>query len=237
MSSLRVVGTGSSGNCYVLKNDNDILILDAGIPLPQIYEAIHFKIADVNSCFVSHFHGDHSSSVKNLLKLYVPVIMSEITANLLDLSIVKYPSLITTENTTIGGWTIKTFSVEHDAPGTVGCLMVHRNSPNVICYITDAGFVRTSPQGVQTLIIECNYIDDLIDWTALTEQQIRLKQSHMSLARLMSYMQKIDQSKLENIILVHLSDSHSNEKRIVEELATVTKAKIYAATAGLEIEL
>ena len=29
---LRCIGSGSSGNCYIITCDNEILILDAGLP-------------------------------------------------------------------------------------------------------------------------------------------------------------------------------------------------------------
>ena len=32
---LKVLGSGSSGNCYILENDNEALIIEAGLPFME----------------------------------------------------------------------------------------------------------------------------------------------------------------------------------------------------------
>jgi ribonuclease BN (tRNA processing enzyme) len=127
---------------------------------------------------------------------------------------------------------VKSFDSEHDLPGTLGFMIQNRLSDGVICYITDSGFVKTAPKGVQTLIIECNYVDELMDYSETKEVQMRTKESHMSLERLKSYLGKIDLSELKTVVLVHLSDRHSNERQMVREIQEITHARVFAAHAG-----
>lgn len=55
---VRCIGTGSSGNCYALyDNDSNILLLDLGLARKQILRGIGFNVSDVVGCVVSHEHG------------------------------------------------------------------------------------------------------------------------------------------------------------------------------------
>jgi len=54
---LRCVGSGSTGNSYVLDNGNEILLLDAGVRLLEVKKAIDFQISKVVGCVITHEHG------------------------------------------------------------------------------------------------------------------------------------------------------------------------------------
>jgi glyoxylase-like metal-dependent hydrolase (beta-lactamase superfamily II) len=50
-------GSGSSGNCYSITDESGkILLLDAGIPLPDIKKLARWKVGDVVGAFISHSH-------------------------------------------------------------------------------------------------------------------------------------------------------------------------------------
>ena len=55
---VRCIGSGSSGNCHALIDDNGkILLLDVGITKNEILKAIDFRISDIVGAVVSHGHG------------------------------------------------------------------------------------------------------------------------------------------------------------------------------------
>lgn len=56
MIMLKTIATGSSGNCYALINDNEILLLDLGVSAKIIKKAIDFRVSDISGCLVSHGH-------------------------------------------------------------------------------------------------------------------------------------------------------------------------------------
>lgn len=56
MLMLKTTATGSSGNCYALMNDNEILLLDLGVSEKVIKKAIDFRISDIAGCLVTHKH-------------------------------------------------------------------------------------------------------------------------------------------------------------------------------------
>lgn len=71
---VRCIGTGSSGNCYALyDNDGKILLLDLGLARKEILKGIDFNVSDVAGAVVSHGHGDHAKAVKDFENMGIPV--------------------------------------------------------------------------------------------------------------------------------------------------------------------
>lgn len=56
MLMLKTIATGSSGNCYALMNDKEILLLDLGVSEKTIKKAIDFRVSDIVGCLVTHKH-------------------------------------------------------------------------------------------------------------------------------------------------------------------------------------
>ena len=56
METLKVVGTGSTGNCYLLDCNGDKLLLDAGVPLTAIKKGIDWDIRGIKGVVISHAH-------------------------------------------------------------------------------------------------------------------------------------------------------------------------------------
>ncbi len=54
--TLNVIGTGSNGNCYYLRNADECLILDAGIPFKQTMRGLDYKVSDISGVLITHGH-------------------------------------------------------------------------------------------------------------------------------------------------------------------------------------
>lgn len=54
---LIVVGSGSSGNSYILSNEHEILVLECGISYKEIIKHIDYKPNRILSCLITHEHG------------------------------------------------------------------------------------------------------------------------------------------------------------------------------------
>lgn len=219
---LKIIQTGSKGNCILLEHGERYLMLDAGIKEKDIYKAVDYKISSIDGCLVTHDHQDHAKSVPFLHSQFVTVVAPEegVSGHISD-------------------WAYTAFSLEHDT-NNVGYIIQHRRAPeHRIGYITDTGYCKYSPVGLTALLIECSYTDEVIDRDKeeLGELYIRLKKNHMSLARVLSFLKKIDRSKLRTIVLTHLSETNSNEKRMVAEVKSLTGVDVYAARNGMQISL
>jgi len=222
---LLIAGTGSSGNCYLLRETNSLLMLDCGVSVESIYRAVNYNMAALAGCLVSHAHYDHSRNVDFLRRSFVTVPQAEagVSGNIND-------------------WMFLPFELEHDTYN-LGYIIQHSQAPeHKIAYITDTGYVRFNPQGISTYIIECNFIDDLLeaDKVRLNDEEKRYLRSyeyHLSLKRLLQFLSKTDTSKLINVVLVHLSDKYSDEVRMVQEVSKQTGVRVYAAHNGDRINL
>ena len=56
MNTLKIINSGSSGNCYILTCDNEKLILDCGLPIKVIKQGLDFDLGGIQGVLISHAH-------------------------------------------------------------------------------------------------------------------------------------------------------------------------------------
>lgn len=78
MIDVRILATGSSGNCVLIGNT---VLVDAGITFKHFCE-FGIPLTQLRACIVTHKHGDHMNKpfVRRLLENQIPVYMSEDSA-------------------------------------------------------------------------------------------------------------------------------------------------------------
>lgn len=54
---LKVVGSSSKGNCYLIQNGEHYLTLDAGTPWRKVEIACEFQVSKIDACLITHGHG------------------------------------------------------------------------------------------------------------------------------------------------------------------------------------
>ena len=54
---LTVLKSGSDGNGYLLECENEILILESGVPVMEVKKALNFDLSKIVGCYISHSHG------------------------------------------------------------------------------------------------------------------------------------------------------------------------------------
>ena len=184
---------------------------------------------------------DHLKAAKDMLRAFMPVYMTGLTAELGKIDRMSPTLRICREDDQlkIGNWRVLPFPTYHDAPGSVGFLIRHTEEDVTVAYVTDTGFIKYVFPNLNVLLVECNYIDDLIDEHKedIGERFMRLKETHMSLHRLKSYLSKVDKSQLRHVVLLHMSDSNSDAERMQTEIHALTGAEVHIADAGLQINL
>ena len=147
----------------------------------------------------------------------------------------------------IGGFKVMPFDLEHfdivnglkRRVPCLGFLIDHPESGKYI-FITDTFYCKHSFDGLNNIIIEANYSKEIIDrkFGADSGKEFlrnRILQSHFSLANCKDMLSANDLSAVNNIVLIHLSDSNSNEKQFVKEVSELTGKNVTAAVNGLEI--
>ena len=70
---LKCLGSGSSGNCYILENDAEALIIEAGVPFMEVKKSLNFNIRKIKAVIISHEHGDHRKYCYEYVRAGIPV--------------------------------------------------------------------------------------------------------------------------------------------------------------------
>lgn len=239
---LKVLGSGSSGNCYILQNEKEILVLECGLPYKTIQKGLNFNLSDVVGCLVSHEHKDHSRAVVDLLNNAVDVYSSEGTYEKLLVFHNYHTKVIKSEcQFKVGNFTIAPFETEHDAVEPLGFLIQHKDIGKLL-FITDSYYCQYKFSGLSHIMIECNYSMDILQnnidkgliHPALAN---RLLKSHFSLENVKGFLKETDLSSVRDITFLHLSAGNSDAERFKEEIERLTGVPTYVADTGLEIEL
>lgn len=237
---LKVLGSSSSGNCYILENKQEALIIEAGVKFIDVKKALDFDIRKVVGCLITHQHNDHAKYIKNMVDSgFLTLALPEVwTAK--GVSDSRALCIESGKGYRFGGFKVLPFTACHDVP-CVGYLIEHKETGRIM-FLTDSCMCEYVFPGLNHVMIECNYSDEkLIEainaGRTLPSQRDRLMTSHMELDTCKEFLRANDLSKVSNIILLHLSDNNSDEGRFVKEIERLIGKMVYAARAGLEIEL
>ena len=246
---LRVLGTGSKGNSYLLEADSATLILDAGIQWTKILPELPVGLAGVVGCLVTHEHLDHAKAVGNMLRHGIKVIMSpgtwEAVSERDGLDAEKYGrlSLLLSHGqyARVPPFTVMAVRAEHDAKEPLAFLIRHEPTGETVLYATDTYKLPNRYPDINYWIVECNYTLDKVEALQEDPERLflfeRLAQSHMSLERLCNSLRANDLSKTRKIVLVHISQERGDPERMTEVVQSVTGIQTVSACNGLEIEL
>jgi phosphoribosyl 1,2-cyclic phosphodiesterase len=237
---LTVLASSSSGNGYILHNDNEALVIEAGVRFKEVQKALDFNISIVKGCILSHEHGDHAKYVKEYLNRGVNVFTSEGTINKLNLYGERKPVAVKPKQVfKAGNFKIMPFDVIHDAEEPFGYIIDHPESGKVL-FLTDTHYSTYKFKGLSHVIVEANYVDEIVD-DLLNSGKLelfrykRIHNSHMSLRTCKKLLGANDLSNVVNIVLIHLSDGHSNEELMKREVVEQTGRMVHVANKGMTI--
>ena len=239
---LTVLGSSSSGNGYLLYNEKECLIIEAGIRLSEVKQALDFNISRVAGCLISHAHKDHSGHLESYAKAGITILTSEDVLS-------KKNSLVAStlckavepgKGYKIGNFKVIPFELQHDIP-CLGYMIDHPETGRIV-FITDSYLSEYTFEGVSHFILEANYADDILEDKIISghahpSMRPRLFKTHLELETCKGILRANDLSKVINIILVHLSSGNSDEARFVREIRELTGKAVYAADKGLTIDL
>ncbi|GEO08724.1 MBL fold metallo-hydrolase [Segetibacter aerophilus] len=237
---LKIIGSSSAGNSYILENNNEALLIELGVNFKLIKQALNFNIKKVAGCLVTHSHKDHCCAVADAMKagLYVYSTADEFGAMGVEFS---HRGVCITKNKSfrVGGFKVLPFDVKHDTPDPVGFLINHPDCGNVL-FLTDTYYTPYTFRGLNNIIIECNYSQEIIDQKVREGAspeflRNRVLKSHMHLATCKDVLKANDLKAVNNIVLIHLSDSNSDSAEFQNEIEKVTGKTVHVADAGVII--
>lgn len=232
MIEIQTLATGSTGNCYYVTDGVTPILIECGISFKQIQRKLNFQTTDIAACLITHEHMDHCKGIDGVLKSGIRCYMSNGTKTALNRD--NHHRIKTVENKkqfTVGTWTILPFDVQHDVAEPFGFLLVN-DAGEKLLFATDTFYIKYKFQGLTHLMIECNYCQSVLDVNEQTgrihpSMRKRVMKSHFSMENVLEFLKANDLSKLQEIWLLHLSDTNSNEGLIRNEVAKVTGKLIH----------
>lgn len=231
MIKIKTLATGSKGNCYHITDGHTPLLLEAGIRFKDIQRQLNFNISDISACLITHEHKDHCMALKDVLKMGIDCYMSAGTKEALSIENHRLKVVESRQQFSIGTWTILPFDVQHDVSEPLGFLLANKAGEKLL-FATDTYYIKYRFKGITHLLVECNYDLDTINANVASGKihpamKRRVMRSHFSLENLLDFIKANDMEKLQEIHLLHLSDSNSNEEKIRREVARLTGTLIY----------
>lgn len=238
---LKVLGSGSAGNCYLLQGEKETLIIECGLPYKTILKGLNFNLRNVVGCLISHEHKDHSKAANDLIRNGIDVYLSEGTAAGIEFTDInsgyRIHEIKSEKTIFIGEFIVLPFKVEHDANEPQGFLIKHYEMGKLL-FITDSYYCKYSFTGVDHILVECNYSNEILEQKEFPKSlKSRIIKSHFELENVKDFLRATDLAATKNIILIHLSDGNSNADEFKTDIERLTGKPVYIADKGLELEL
>lgn len=231
MIEIKALASSSKGNCYRVTDGTTPLLLECGISYKNIQRGLNFQTSQIAACLVTHEHNDHVKSIKDVLKAGIDVYASKGTFEALNINNHRMKPVKAKEQFQIGTWTILPFEVEHDVSEPIGFLLVNQLSEKLL-FATDTYFIRYKFKGLTHLMVECNYSMSILNQN-VTDGYIdkgrkkRLMRSHFSLENVKEFLLANDLSKVQEIWLLHLSDTNSDADLFKSEIQKLTGRMVF----------
>lgn len=238
--TLKVLGSSSKGNCYIFDNGKEALIVEAGIRFNEVKKALGFNLSKVVGCLVTHRHGDHAGYIKQVVESGIKTLALDDVWEAKEISDSCAISITPGKKYRIGNFRILPFEACHDVP-CVGYLIDHPDT-GLILFLTDSFMCEYTFPGLNQIMVECNYSDSaltqaIIEGRTMRNQRERLMTSHMELETCKGILLSNDLSKVENVVLLHLSANNADEEKFVSEIQRACGKMVYVANPGLTIEM
>ena len=237
---LKVLGSSSAGNCYVLDNGNEALILEAGVAFAKVKKALGFNLRKVAGCLITHQHNDHAKYIRNVVDCGITTLaLPEVwTAKQIESS--RAVAIKPYKGYKLGRFKVLPFPACHDVP-CVGYHIIHPDCGRVL-FLTDSCDCLQIFPNLNHLLIECNYsnynlLEAVNKGYTLKSQIERLPNSHMEFDTCKRVIREHDLSDVQEIVLLHLSAHNSDRKHFISEIERQTGRVVYAANPGLTIDI
>lgn len=235
------LGSSSSGNGYLLRASNgETLIIEAGVKLDEVKRKVDFDLSKIIGVLVTHSHLDHSGKLNSYQMAGLNIYINDQTRQSMFGERHYYNVNIIKAKTTyqIGSFKVQPFPLKHDVEN-FGFLIDHPES-GLFCFVTDTHYCPYTFPGLNNILIELNYSDAIVEEKLLKGNsnmfvRNRVLFSHMELQTAIDFLKANDLSKVNNIVLLHLSEGNSNAAEFQKRISEITGKSVHIAQKGLNI--
>lgn len=231
---INIISSGSKGNAYIIEKNNTALLVECGVKLSEIQKAVGFDLLRIKACIVSHEHGDHSKAWKQVVGAGIPMYASAGTYDALKVGAEdRQNGLGHLSIRIVNDYRVACFKANHDAVQPLNFII------DDLLFITDNYKLQFdfSEFKFTCIMIEANYCEELIKGKADDFVNKRRFRSHMSFQTALLTLKTLDLSECKQIILIHLSNGYTDEKRFIQDTEKAFGIPTICADKNQVIEL
>jgi len=232
MLTICAIASGSNGNCYYIGNNNEAILVDAGISARRTIARLLGRNLDpskIKGIFISHEHADHTSGAHVLSKkLKIPVFVTSQTymamyGHLRPMA----PRFFTPgHEIVVGSFHIYPFLKRHDAAEPCSFRIAYKGLQTGV--FTDIGSacenVIQNFRQCHAVFLETNY-DEKMLWEGCypwpLKKRIASEYGHLSNDQAFNLVVNNSGSNLRAVFLSHLSAENNTPDRAYKRFASV----------------
>ena len=221
------LNSGSNGNCYYLANEEDAILVDAGICCRETEKRMNrlgLSMNKIRAIFVSHEHSDHIRGIPVIAKKYqLPVYITEGTLlhGGLELDDRLIRPFSAHKAVMIGELAVTAFQKLHDASEPHSFIISCKEI--TVGVFTDIGFpceqvIRYFKQ-CHAAFLEANYDDELLDngrYPYHLKNRIRGGKGHLSNKQALQLFTSSKPSYMSHLLLSHLSKNNNRPDLVLK---------------------
>lgn len=234
--SIYPIGSGSTGNCFFLQLNGHRLLIDLGIGLRKVSEALkscELCVEDLEAVFITHGHGDHVKAAGPLGNhLQCPVFCDPSVMYALRGMKKERTALEAGVHEVYPGLEMTVFNVPHDFVKTSG--YVFSSGGKKIGYVTDCG--RMNEQiigklsGADVIIIEANHDVEMLKhgpYPYFLQKRILSEYGHLSNADCADTVRILHERGTSNFLLAHLSLKNNTPEKALETVKEALDDEVF----------
>ena len=233
ISKITVVGSGSSGNSYILDCGDDKLIIELGVDIQKVFKVLDYDIDNVVGCLVTHIHKDHSAYITHALRHALPIYScEEVVKKYKQVNLLKLG-----EKVQIGRFKVQPIEVPHSCQ--CYAYLIEHNAIGRMLFATDCKHFCYKIKNLNHIFIEANWDEELVVDSLCRDEEIRSRYcNHMEIQSTLQALRNNFNSNLQNICLIHLSGGNANPKMFKDMVrGSLGFDNVFIADKGVEIPL
>ena len=221
------LGSGSKGNATLISQGETTLLIDCGFSARETekrLQRINFDVNKLSAILITHEHGDHINGVRVLARKHqLPVYATAGTAASLSADVMSLVNEISSHDAfTINDIEIQPFPVPHDAREP--SQFVFSDGKHKVGLLTDVGIstpiIEEALSACDALLLEANHDMEMLDNSDYHDHlkyRVSSRLGHLNNVQSAKLLEKLDTSKLQHIVAMHLSEKN-NSPNIVSPL-------------------
>jgi phosphoribosyl 1,2-cyclic phosphodiesterase len=234
------LGSGSTGNCAVVRSGRTTLLLDAGLSMRETRKrmgAVDAALEDVSAVLITHEHSDHVRNAPAFLeKLGVPLFVTAGTARAASLPGPLFADVrhaVAGRDLSIGDLFVRVTGTPHDGTESV-CYVFSDGDGNRIGIATDLGHlsvdVRDALAGCDVLGLEANHDLDMLrdgPYPLFLKRRILSEVGHLSNDDAAAGLRALVGPRTRSVVALHVS-LHNNTPSLAGRVFRETLAEMGA---------